>query len=92
MHTKVRSRRSVSQVRDVARFVNSEVAGYADRCRRGQPPAVVGLWGLGAAHEQVARPLEGGFVGRALYSSAQRVALEPPAWRVTYSSSGVFAA
>ena len=68
-----------SLVRHVARFVNSEVAGV---CGPGAIGAAArlglldGAWGR--PHEQIARPLEGGFVGHALYSPAQRVALEPP--------------
>jgi hypothetical protein len=38
---------------------------------------LISSWGGGVYHGQIARPLEGGFVGRALHSPAQRAALGP---------------
>ncbi len=62
-------------IRDFARFINSEVALLCRGGGRGQPPAVISSWGLGATHEEVARPREGGLVGRA--PPMRRAALEP---------------
>ncbi len=61
-------------IRDFARFINSEVALLCQGGGRGQPPAVVSSWGLGATREEVARP-RGGLVGRA--PPLARAALEP---------------
>src|SRR5690349_14896521 len=47
-------------ISDFARFINSEVALLCRGGGRGQPPAVISSWGLGATHEEVARPREGG--------------------------------
>jgi hypothetical protein len=63
-------------VRDFARCINSEVA-LLYRGGKGQPPAVISSWGLGATHEPIARPREGGLVGRALRLTTRRAALEP---------------
>lgn len=60
---------------DFARFINSEVALLCRGGGRGRPPAVISSWGLGATHEDVARPREGGLVGRA--PPMRRAALEP---------------
>jgi diguanylate cyclase (GGDEF)-like protein len=62
-------------IRDFARFINSEVALLCQGGGRGRPPAVISSWGLGATHEELARPREGGLVGRAL--PLPRAALEP---------------
>jgi diguanylate cyclase (GGDEF)-like protein len=59
----------------IADILNSQVALYCQLDGKGQPPEVICSWGLGPLHEWLARPLEGGFVGRAL--GAQRAALEP---------------
>ncbi len=63
-------------VRDFARFINSEVALLYQTGSERERPAVISSWGLGATHDEVARPDAGGFVGRALLR-AQRVALGP---------------
>jgi hypothetical protein len=60
---------------EFARFINSEVALLCRLDGKGQPPAVICARGLGATHEPIARPREGGFVGRAL--RLPRAALEP---------------
>jgi diguanylate cyclase (GGDEF)-like protein len=60
---------------NIAEILNSEVALYCQPGGKGQPPEVLCSWGLGALHEQPARPGEGGFVGRAL--GVKRAALEP---------------
>jgi GGDEF domain-containing protein len=62
-------------IRDFARLINSEVALLCQGGGRGQPPAVISSWGLGTTHEEVARPREGGLVGRA--PPMRRAALEP---------------
>jgi diguanylate cyclase (GGDEF)-like protein len=59
----------------IADILNSEVALYCQLDGEGQPPEVICSWGLGPLHEWLARPIEGGFVGRAL--GAKRAALEP---------------
>jgi hypothetical protein len=61
--------------RDFACFINSEIALLCDR----QGAATHGdlLVGSGGHQEEIARPLEGGFVGRALDLHAQRAVLEP---------------
>src|SRR5438094_179136 len=59
-------------IRDFARFISSEVALLYEVGGAGQPPVVISSWGLGAIHEEIARPCEGGFVGRALHLAAQR--------------------
>src|SRR5205807_9617845 len=56
-------------------ILNSEVALYCHLGGEGQPPEVICSWGLGPLHEHLARPREGGLVGRAL--GTQRAALEP---------------
>jgi diguanylate cyclase (GGDEF)-like protein len=62
-------------IRGFARLINSEVALLCQGGGKGQPPAVISSWGLGATHEEVARPREGGLVGRA--PPMRRAALEP---------------
>jgi hypothetical protein len=61
---------------DFARFINSEIAllcGWQGAANRGDL-----LVGSGGTHEEIARPLEGGFVGRALHRlPPQRAAFEP---------------
>jgi diguanylate cyclase (GGDEF)-like protein len=60
---------------NIAQILNSEVALYCQPDGTGQSPKVICSWGMGPHHEPLARPGEGGFVGRALW--AQRAALEP---------------
>jgi hypothetical protein len=62
-------------ITDFARFINSEIALLC----WWQGAATHGdlLVGSGGTYEEIARPLEGGFVGRAR-RLPQRVALEPP--------------
>jgi len=60
---------------NIAQILNSEVALYCQPDGTGQSPKVICSWGMGPPHEPLARPGEGGFVGRALW--AQRAALEP---------------
>lgn len=62
------------QITDFARFINSEIA-----LLRGWPGAATHgdlLVGSGGTYEEIARPLEGGVVGRALHLPL-RAALEP---------------
>jgi hypothetical protein len=62
------------QITDFARFINSEVAllcGWQGAATRRDL-----LVGPGGTYEEIARPLEGGFVGRAL-NLPQHAALEP---------------
>jgi hypothetical protein len=61
-------------ITDFARIINSEIALLCGR----QGAATRGylLVGSGGTHEEIARLLEGGFVGRALRLDAQRAALE----------------
>jgi len=65
-----------SAITDFARFINSEIAllcGWQGAANRGDL-----LVGSGGTHEEIARPLEGGFVGRALHRlPTQRAAFEP---------------
>ena len=61
-------------ITDFARFINSEIAllcGWQGAATHGDL-----LVGSGGTYEEIARPLEGGFVGRALHLP-QRAALEP---------------
>ena len=63
-------------ITDFARFINSEIALLCGR----QGAATHGdllVGSGGGAHEEIARALEGGFVGRALRLHAERTALEP---------------
>jgi hypothetical protein len=62
-------------ITDFTRFINSEIALLCGR----QGAATHGdlLVGSVGTHEETARPLEGGFGGRALRLSAQRAPLEP---------------
>jgi hypothetical protein len=62
-------------ITDFARFSNSETALLCE----GQGAAMHGdlLVGTGGAREEMARLLEGGFVGRARRVPAQRAALDP---------------
>lgn len=62
-------------IETIAEILNSPVALYCHLDGPGQPPQVVCSWGLGALHDQLARPPRGGLVGRAL--RAQRAVLEP---------------
>jgi hypothetical protein len=62
-------------ITDFARFINSEIALLCGRQATATQRDL--LVGLGGTDEEVARPLEGGFVGRALPLHAQRAALEP---------------
>jgi diguanylate cyclase (GGDEF)-like protein len=62
-------------VRDFARFINSEVAMLCQLGVKGQSPVVISSWGLRTAHEEILRPREGGFVGRA--SALPRAAFVP---------------
>ena len=63
-------------ITDFARFINSEIAllcGWQGAATRGDL-----LVGSGGTHEEIARLLEGGFVGRALHRlPTQRAAFEP---------------
>jgi hypothetical protein len=59
-----------------ARFINSEIALSCGR--QGAATHEHLLVGSGGTHEEIARLLEGGFVGHALRVHVQRVALEPP--------------
>jgi hypothetical protein len=63
------------QITNFARFINSEIALLCGR----QGAATHGdlLVGSGGTDGEIARLLEGGFVGRALRLHAQRAALEP---------------
>ena len=61
-------------IENIADILSSEVVIYCRLDGLGQPPEVVCSWGLGALHDQFARPREGGLVGRAL--GAQRAVLE----------------
>jgi hypothetical protein len=63
------------QITDFARFINSEIGLLCGR----QGAATHGdlLVGSGGTHEENARLLEGGFVGRALGLRAECTALEP---------------
>jgi hypothetical protein len=62
-------------ITDFARFINSEIALSFER--RGAATHEDLPVGSGGTHEEIARPLEGRFVGRALRLHAQRAALEP---------------
>jgi diguanylate cyclase (GGDEF)-like protein len=62
-------------VRDFARFIDSEVATLCQLGVKGQSPVVISSWGLRTAREEILRPREGGFVGRA--SSLPRAAFVP---------------
>jgi diguanylate cyclase (GGDEF)-like protein len=62
-------------VRDFARFIDSEVAMLCQLGVKGQSPVVISSWGLRTAREEILRPREGGFVGRA--SSLPRAAFVP---------------
>lgn len=65
-------------LKDFAHFIDSDVALlYQQVGSSGQPPTVSCSWGLGGPPRQIARPLEGGLVGRALEHPAQRAALGP---------------
>jgi hypothetical protein len=57
---------------DFARFINSEIALLCGG--QGAANRVALLVGPGGTVEEIARPLEGGFVGRALHLYAQRAA------------------
>lgn len=50
-------------------FTSSEVALPYEPGGKGQPPAAISSWALGATREQIARPREGGFIGRVLHLS-----------------------
>jgi hypothetical protein len=52
-------------VTDFSRFINSEVATLCQLGVKGQSPAVISSWGSRTAREEILRPREGGFVGRA---------------------------
>jgi diguanylate cyclase (GGDEF)-like protein len=52
-------------VRDFAHSINSEVAMLCQLGGKGQSSAVISSWGLRPASEELLRPREGGFVGRA---------------------------
>ena len=67
-------------ITDFARFINSEIALLCEWQGAATHGAL--LVGSGGTGEEIARPLEGGLVGRALHLP-QRAALEPP-----YPSSG----
>jgi hypothetical protein len=58
------TRRSLTT--DFVHFTSSEVAPVYEPGGKGQPPAAISSRALGATHEQIARPREGGFIGRAL--------------------------
>jgi diguanylate cyclase (GGDEF)-like protein len=65
-------------LKDFAHFVDSDVALLYHVGSSGQRPAAVSCsWGRGGSPRQIARPLEGGLVGRALEHPAQRAALGP---------------
>jgi hypothetical protein len=55
-------------LKDFARFIDSDVALLYQVGSSGQPPTVSCSWGLGLGGppRQIARPLEGGLVARAL--------------------------
>jgi diguanylate cyclase (GGDEF)-like protein len=64
-------------LKDFAHFIDSDVALLY---RVGSPrglPTVSCSWGLGGQPRQIARPLEGGLVGRALEHHSRRAALGP---------------
>jgi diguanylate cyclase (GGDEF)-like protein len=59
-----------------AHFVDSDVALLYRVEGPGRAPTVSCSWGLGGAPRHIARPLEGGLVGRALEHPAQRATLD----------------
>ena len=62
-------------LKDFAHFIDSDVALLYQVESAGQPPTVSCSWGLGGPPRHIARPLEGGLVGRAFEQPAQRAAL-----------------
>ena len=62
-------------LKDFAHFIDSDVALLYEVGSSGQPPTVSCAWGLGGPPRHIARPLQGGLVGRALEQPAQRAAL-----------------
>ena len=64
-------------LKDFAHFIDSDVALLYQVEGPGQTPTVSCWWGLGGPPQHVARPVEGGVVGRALEHPTQRAALGP---------------
>ena len=64
-------------LKDFAHFVDSDVALLYQVEGPGQTPTVSCSWGLGGPPQHIARPVEGGVVGRALERPARRAALGP---------------
>ncbi len=62
---------------NVARLIGSDRALYCRLGGRGQPPEVICSWAKGGVPDSLDRPRIGGFVGRALLSTAHQAVLEP---------------
>jgi diguanylate cyclase (GGDEF)-like protein len=64
-------------LKDFAHFIDSDVALLYQGKGPGQTPTLSCWWGLGRPPQQIARPVEGAVIGRALERPTQRAALGP---------------